>query len=101
MWETLTSHAKQANVLAGPRLYTSMVTELVEQVRGFIDEIESGRSDGHLLRLSWSMLTQFSRTLNAGSMLSYYNRETRVPKSTGDLPGRDSLEAGELLHSDD
>lgn len=96
-WRTLSQQAKRGNVIGGPRMYLSMVTELRSQIKGLIDDIESGLDDDHLLRSTWRILSQFSRTVNVGGMLSYFNRETRNPAGTGKAPSKASLKAGETL----
>lgn len=96
-WRVLTQHAKRGNVVGGPRMYLSMVTELRSQIRGLIDDVEAGHGDDHLLRRTWCLLSHFSRTVNVGGMLSYFNRETRNPAGTGKAPSKTSLKAGETL----
>lgn len=96
-WRVLTRHAERGNVLGGVRTYLSMVTELRSRVRGLVDDVEAGHDDDHLLRSTWALLSHFSRTLNLGSMLSYFNRETRNPAGTGEAPSKTSLKAGESL----
>lgn len=96
-WRTLSQQAKRGNVVGGPRMYLSMVTELRSQIRGLIDDVEAGLDDDHLLRSTWRILSQFSRTMNVGGMLSYFNRETRNPAGTGKAPSKTSLKAGETL----
>lgn len=100
VWEVLIEEARSGNVTAGPRMYLSMVTELRGEVQAFIKDIERGHDDDHLLRASWSVLSSFSRIMNLGGMLSYFNRETRTPAGTGDSPSKGDLQAGETLVGD-
>lgn len=96
-WRVLTRHAKEGNVIGGPQMYLSLVTELRTLIRGLIDDIEAGHDDDHLLRRTWRLHSHFFRTLNVGAMLSYYNRETRNPAGTGKAPSKTSLKAGQNL----
>lgn len=96
-WDVLMKNASQANVLAGPRMYLSMLTELRAELQQLVTDIDDGHGDDHLIRLTWSIVTSFQRSVNLGTMLSYFNRETRNPAGTGKAPSKTTMKAGESL----